>query len=187
MEKVTSLQRLKSYHKRGFSLVPLKARSKIPLVKWKEYRLGNEDFLKYLDQDSNWAFRCDNNFHALDFDDVETYIRFIEDKGDIFKGAPVVHTGRGYHVWFKPKKPVASFSQDGIEVKGLGSLLVVPPSTHPTGKAYQFETPPNGSLPEIDLEKLFGVNVSVNAKKKTALTDNSPSDFALRYGKSPYP
>jgi hypothetical protein len=187
MEKVTSLQRLKSYHKRGFNLVPLKARSKIPLVKWKEYRLGNEDFRKYLDQDSNWAFRCDNNFHALDFDDVETYTRFIEEKGDIIKGAPVVHTGRGYHVWFKPKKPLASFSQDGIEVKGLGSLLAVPPSTHPSGKVYQFEVPPNGKLPEIDVESLFGITSKARYEKQAAPASNGPSDFALRYGKSPYP
>jgi len=179
---------LKSYHQRGFNLIPLKSRAKIPLVKWKEYRLSNEDLLRFTSQDTNWAIRCDNSFHALDFDNTETYERFIREKGEYFSGAPVIRTGRGYHVWFKPKRPVNSFTQNGIEVKGLGSLIAIPPSVHPSGTEYQFVKPPNGKLSEVDLDNLFKAPEATGQKQdNTTLYDNVPSDFALRYGKSPYP
>ena len=84
MDKVGTLQLLNSYHQRGFNLIPMKPRAKIPLVKWKEYRLSNEDLLRFTSQDTNWAIRCDKGFHALDFDKPERYERFIQEKGDYF-------------------------------------------------------------------------------------------------------
>jgi len=156
MDKVSALQMLKSYHQRGFNLIPLKPRAKTPLVKWKKYRLSNEDLLRFLNQGTNWAIRCDESFHALDFDDPETYERFIRGNNGLFSGAPVVRSGRGYHLWFKPKSAVRSFSQDGIEVKGLGNIIVIPPSIHPSGAEYRFEKPLNGGLPEVDIHALFG-------------------------------
>ncbi len=187
MDRVGTLQMLKSYHQRGFSLIPLKPRAKIPLVKWKEYRLSNEDLLRFTSLDTNWAIRCDGGFHALDFDNPETYERFIQENGEYFNGAPVIRTGRGYHIWFKPKRPISSFTQNGIEVKGLGSLIAIPPSIHPSGAEYQFVKPPNGKLPEIDLDSLFDTPTSTDAKEGCQVTESVPSDFALRYGKSPYP
>ena len=144
MNSTDHLWLLKSYQDLGFQLVPLKPQSKIPLVKWKSYRLTDADLLRFLAQHSNWAIRCDEKFHAMDFDNPETYERFIRGEGGILKNAPTIRTARGYHVWFKPKKPVKSFAQNSIEVKGLGSLLVVPPSIHPNGIAYQFQKPLNG-------------------------------------------
>jgi hypothetical protein len=188
MDRDSTLQTLKSYHQRGFNLIPLKPRAKIPLVKWKEYRLSNEDLLRFTSQDTNWAIRCDRGFHALDFDNPETYEKFIQENGGYFSGAPIVRTGRGYHIWFKPKRPVTSFNWDGIEIKGLGSLIAIPPSVHPSGAEYQFIKPPNGKLPEIDLDNLFKIPESTGQKQdNTEHDDNAPSDFALRYGKSPYP
>ena len=58
-------------------------------------------------------------------------------------------------LWFKPKRAVRSFSQDGIEVKGLGNIIVIPPSIHPSGAEYHFEKPLNGGLPEVDIHALF--------------------------------
>jgi len=188
MDKVSTLQMLTSYQRRGFNLIPLKSRDKVPLVKWKEYGLSDDDLLRFTSQDTNWAIRCDEKFHALDFDDPETFERFIQKKGDYFIGAPIVRTGRGYHIWFKPKWPVTSFSQDGIEVKGLGSLIAIPPSIHPNGAEYCFSKPPNGRLPEIDLDSLFEHPSRNDGERNGAESPgNIPSDFALRYGKSPYP
>ena len=189
MDKVSALQLLKSYHQRGFNLIPLKSRDKIPLVKWKDYRLSNEDLLKFIDQSTNWAIRCDESFHALDFDSTERFERFIQKEGNYFSGAPVVRTGRGYHIWFKPTRPVASFIWDGVEIKGLGSLIAVPPSIHPNGARYQFVRPPNGKLPEIDLDNIFETQAGRNNRgvNHIDVSENAPSDFALRYGKSPYP
>ena len=169
---------LQSCRQRGFSLIPLKPRSKVPLVKWKNYQLSEEDFLRFLGQDVNWAIRCDENFHALDFDDTETYARFVEENGQVFENAPTVRTSRGYHVWFKPQKPVSSFKSEGIEVKGLGSLIVVPPSIHPSGAVYHFEKPINGKFPEINIEELLDVSVITPANNEWPNMAGVPSDFA---------
>ena len=191
MDRTERLQILKTYHQRGLSLIPLKPKSKIPMVKWKDYRLTNEDLLRFLAQDTNWAIRCDESFHALDFDDVGTYQRFIQGEGAIIKDAPTIRTSRGYHVWFKPKTPVKSFSKDGIEIKGMGSLIVIPPSIHPSGSEYYFETPLNGNLAAVDIEELLGLDIisqeTFQKTDKKSVRGNAPSDFALRYGKSPYP
>lgn len=98
MDRVSTLQQLKSYYQRGFNLIPLKPRAKIPLAKWKEYRLSNEDLLKFINQSANWAIRYDDNFHALDFDNIEGFEKFIRENGEYFNGAPIVKTGHGYHV-----------------------------------------------------------------------------------------
>ena len=123
MTKVNRLQLLKSYHSDNFSLIPLKPKSK-PLVKWRSYELSSGDFLHFLKQDSNRACRCDEHLHALDFNDAETYTSFIEGEGRVLKDAPAIRTARGFDTWFKPKKPVNSFSQNGIEDKGLCKLQV---------------------------------------------------------------
>jgi len=187
MEKVDCLRLLKWYHNHGLNLVPVKPRAKVPMVKWKDYQLSTQDFLHFLAQGANWAIRCSDNFHALDFDNAETYTIFMEDNGRLLKDAPIVRTGRGYHIWFKPRRPINSFSQNGVEVKGLGSLVVVPPSIHPSGVTYHFEKLPKDRLPEIDLEELFGHDILGQTAEKQSAVEDAPSDFALRYGKSPYP
>lgn len=53
MNEVSLLSTLESYHQRGFNLIPLKPRSKMPLVKWKDYQLTAQDFTRYLSRDSN--------------------------------------------------------------------------------------------------------------------------------------
>lgn len=106
---------LKSYHQQGLILILLRPRSRIPLVKWKDNRLSNDDFLKFLTQHTNWAIRCDDDFPALDFDTTDAYTKSIPDKGELFKRSPILRTGRGHHVWLKPKRRVNSFSRDGFE------------------------------------------------------------------------
>ncbi len=166
MNRTQALQLLRSYREKGFSLIPLKSRSKKPLVKWKSYQLSDEDLRTFIDRGVNWAIRCDEHFHALDFGNPENYRKFVQENDGILKGAPVVHTGRGYHIWFKPKEPVEGFDVDGIEVKGLKRLVVVPPSIHPKGPEYTFEIPLNGSLPVIDVKELLGDRIAKPPKQR---------------------
>ena len=53
MNEVSPLSTLKSYYQRGFNLIPLKPRFKMPLIKWKEYQLTAQDFTSYLSHDSS--------------------------------------------------------------------------------------------------------------------------------------
>jgi hypothetical protein len=101
-----------------------------------------------------------------------------------------VRTGRGYHLWVRPKRTIPSQRVNGLEVKCVGSYVVAPPSLHPNGVRYTFEVAPNGALPEVDLEELLGlgrIDSCATQGRYESIQQAAPSDFALRYGKSPYP
>lgn len=175
----------------GLTPVPLKPRAKEPLVKWADGWNPTAEELKAWDSDHgvNWGVRCGENLAALDFDSDESYYRFISEH-QLPAGCPVVKTGRGFHIWVKPKKPVTSCRLDGLELKCKGAYVVAPPSIHPNGTPYTFEVAPDGAIPEVDLEELLGLGQTdpdVRPGRYESIRNAAPSDFALRYGKSSYP
>ena len=141
---------------------------------------------------------------AFDLESEDDYSRFIATHR-LPPDCTLVKTGRGYHIWAKPKKPIRSQRVDGVEIKCLGSYVLAPPSVHPSGSSYVFIVAPNGSLPEVDIEAVLGlstqetspeVDAAAGAAASTAASaaasaaagaaTSSPSDFAMRYGRSPY-
>jgi hypothetical protein len=68
----------------------------------------------------------DNPDHYQYFQDLETF---------------TVKSGRGYHLYLVSEDPIHTknpYPIDGIEVRGIGGLSVIPPSIHPeTGKPYR--------------------------------------------------
>ena len=69
--------------------------------------------------------------------------------------APTVRTGsypagRGAHLHFAYREDVkAGTFADGIELRGAGSYVLLPPSRHPTGVNYEGELPPITELPAL--------------------------------------
>lgn len=162
-------QEIVTYLKLGLTPVPLRPRSKTPLVKW---RNGWTPTLAHLKRFAaslglNWGVRCGAELAALDFDSEDCFHTFL-DRHPETASWPRVKTGRGYHIWLRPKKPVRSQRLGDVEIKCLGSYIVAPPSIHPSGSPYVFETAPNGALPEVDLEALLGAALSTQPDKKPA-------------------
>jgi len=183
---------LQLYVRLGLTPIPLKPRSKIPLVRWRRnWNPSPSDLAPWASQaDTNWGVRCGPNLVAFDFDDSDSFRRFVASH-QLPPGCPIVRTGRGFHIWVKPRRPVATRRVDGLEVKGRGSYVVAPPSVHPDGMAYTFEVAPNGALPEVDVEELLGLGqmdlLAPARQDAPARPKAPPSDFAIRYGKSAYP
>jgi hypothetical protein len=123
---------LQFYQRLGLTPIPLKPRSKEPLVKrgdgWNP--IPEELACWAAKPGLNWAVRCGPKLAVLDFDCQDTYHKFAR-KHALPPGCPVVRTGRGFHIWGKPLKPMGSQRLDGIEVKCMGSYIVAPPSAHP--------------------------------------------------------
>jgi hypothetical protein len=155
---------VEQYLEWGLAIIPAAHRSKTPLVEWKKYqreppkRRQVEDWFK-THQPKNIAVICgvaSGNLVVLDFDDPEVYSRFF-DPEKIEAETPVVRTGRGgLHVYFKTDKPVLSFRipELKMEVRGTGSIVIVPPSIHPNGKPYEFVNPAVKNIATIkDLEE----------------------------------
>lgn len=162
MPPVDCRQQLQEYLDRGLTPIPLKPRGKTPLkdFHWNSEAWnpkGIQDLEPYIDQGCNWAIRCGNGFYALDFDTTEAYTKFIR-KNYSLGGNPLVRTGRGFHLYFWSGTPISIKDMgDGelhVRIQGEGSYVVAPPSVHPSGKAYRFITPLNGSLQEIEVNQL---------------------------------
>jgi len=145
------------YHSLGFSIFPLKPRSKQPAVKtWKPYQEQpptEEEVRKWFkDGKRNIAIvtgRVSNNLVVIDFDNEEVFKEFIKKlhKHRKLDGALnytwVVKTGKGYHIYVKLQSPdlvprTKPRLKPGLDIKAEGGYVVAPPSIHPSGKRYEF-------------------------------------------------
>lgn len=135
-----------TYRQKGYSVIPLKPGSKLPLIKWQDYadRLPTEDEIR------EWWKRVPranigvvtgkvSNLVAVDVD---------VDRGgsaeQIFELAPtgmISRTGSGgYHLLYKytddvPKNRVG---KTGVDIRSNGGYIVVPPSLHDSGNLYKW-------------------------------------------------
>jgi hypothetical protein len=136
------------YRRLDFSIIPLKARSKEPVIKWSEFetRKATEEELKqwFSKEDVNVGIVCGSvsgNLAVLDFESREAFARFFEKTPDeLADSTLVVKTARGYHLYVKTDKPISSFKipELQLDVKGEGGYVAAPPSIHPTGIKYEF-------------------------------------------------
>ena len=149
MDVEKSLRSLIELYKRlGFSIIPLKYKSKEPAVKWTEFQSRKPtdgELREWFSKDNvNIGAVCGSvsgNLAVLDFDNLEVFQRFFEKSPEeLTNDTLVVKTRRGYHVYLKTDKSISSFKipELQLDVKGEGGYVVAPPSVHPTGSRYEF-------------------------------------------------
>ncbi len=130
----------------GFSVIPLKAREKVPAVpSWEEYqkRIPTEAELHEWfgnGTERNIAVVCgkvSGNLMVIDFDDL-TAVPYVTNTAEIIKKTMAVKTGKGIHIYERCSQPVSGIKLPNlhIDVKGEGGYVVAPPSLHPSGVAY---------------------------------------------------
>lgn len=147
MAPPSSLPEAASYYAaRGWKVFPLKPRSKEPLTSH-----GVHDASSDADTVRAWWRRWPNanigvacgsasGFDALDIDDVDAMERLFPTKEDL----PITVTSRtssGWHLLFVHDPRVrnsASKILKGIDTRGQGGYIVLPPSIHPNGHVYQW-------------------------------------------------
>ncbi len=145
MKNQYTLYQAKEYVRRGFSVIPLKPRSKIPAIAWRELqeRLPTEREL------ASWFGNGSQNNIAivtgpvsglivLDADSIET-VEWCEAN---LPRTPTVRTARGRHYYFRYRPGL----RNSVNVNGLkldmradGGYVVAPPSVHESGVEYQWE------------------------------------------------
>ncbi len=142
---------------RGWRLHPLRARSKKAILReWPRLATSNlRELQKMADRypGCNWGAVAgrESGFFAVDVDDPEA-MRGLEDQfGDLPNGLATI-TARGYALIFKyPEyleiRPATNRPCAGIDVRGAGSYIVIPSSTHPSGHRYIYN---DDSLPIPD-------------------------------------
>jgi hypothetical protein len=179
-------QHLEFYDVKGWSVIPLKFRDKKPsIISWLSYmdrRATNFEI-------DNW-FRHNTGFNnigvvtgrvsglaVLDFDDVQTYMSFLEAAPD-FSNCLTATTGKGFHVYFKPdihaRTSTFRVNDKLHHLKQEGGYVVAPPSVHPNSTQYTFL--PDGKLMEFKLGGIHNVLELIGAKYE--VMSERPSNWA---------
>lgn len=139
----------------GFSVIPLKPKSKEPLITWKEFQSRKatesevrEWFQKWPEMNIGVVTGIISNVCVVDLDGPEGLVstQRLNLTSTLF-----TITGNGRQLWFKqPNTPVTNAvrTYPGVDIRGDGGFVVVPPSVHPNGKRYRFNRPLYASVVE---------------------------------------
>jgi hypothetical protein len=134
--------------RRGWRLHPLRERDKRPLLKnWP--LIATSDLIQLSNwlqmyPGCNWGAVCgpDSEFFAVDVDKPEAMRRLEDEYGPLPEGLCTV-TARGYALIYRwPANadicPNTNRPCKGIDIRGRGSYIVIPPSIHPSGHQYLY-------------------------------------------------
>jgi hypothetical protein len=136
---------------RGWRLIPLRARGKTPLVKgWPDLATSDTQQLeRWANQwpGCNWAVATGpaSGLLVLDVDgnDGDATLRNYAASGRMVPDTLTVTTGRGWHHYFswpagQRIRNSAGALGTGLDIRGDGGYIVIPPSIHPTGVQYRY-------------------------------------------------
>ena len=144
------------YHRRGWSIVPIRAGTKKPPkgFRWRQYqkRRPTEDDLRFwfADRDDLGLAvilgEISGGLVCRDFDDLQSYRRWSRAHGDLARMMPAVATARGRHVYFRAPVSWCVFydlrPQEEGEYRGdCKHYCLLPPSPHPGGSEYKWGVP----------------------------------------------
>jgi putative DNA primase/helicase len=136
----------------GFRLFPVEPRGKKPLIRsWQSFATNNgEQLSAWFEEfpDCNWALAtgAGSGIFVLDFDGEpgrKLFMDWIEQHGQDWAATRTVKTARGFHLWYRwPEgneiRNSAGKIALGVDVRGEGGYILVPPSVHPDGLRYEW-------------------------------------------------
>jgi len=162
---------------RGWRLFPVRQRDKTPLVKdWPSVATTDADTIRAWAQQypgCNWGLACGpaSGVWVLDVDGkegTESFLALQKEHGREWTNTLAVKTARGGHLdflWPKGLPEGASIKNSagklapGLDVRGDGGYVLVPPSVHPSGVTYQWgrggKDVPIASAPSWLLDLVF--------------------------------
>ena len=143
---MSALDAALAYAARGFPVFPCLPRAKEPAItRGFHAATTNPETIRRLwliaDRNIGIATGMASRVWILDVDgeDGEASLRGLEAKHGALPATWESLTARGRHVWFRCDSPVpcsAGKVAPGVDVRGDGGYVVVPPSIHPCGRAY---------------------------------------------------
>lgn len=149
-----------AYWERGISCIPCPTRTKTPAVAWKH--LQNAPLTQvqieqlFAEHDGNLAFltgKPSGNLACIDCEDKELYKEykgiFTKQYGETW----CVTSHRGGHIYFCTTHPIRghTYCDTGRkwEIRGQSQYVMAPPSIHPDGTDYLYESQPY-NIPTVD-------------------------------------
>lgn len=141
------------YQELGWSVIPV-GKNKVALIDWKKYQIEKptiDDIYKWFNNpDVNIAVVCGalSGIVAVDIDTIDDNGNFSDAASNLMKKLPTTwHTltpSGGHHYIYRLGKSLKSYKNDelGIEIKGEGTYIVLPPSISKEGIEYKFQVAP---------------------------------------------
>ena len=139
---------------RGWRLLPALARAKTPMVKeWQKLAtsdLGQLEEWAAQFPDCNWGMATGpgSDVFVLDVDGDRGIAALLahHEQGRELPSTLTVSTGTGSHLYFRwPEdqsiRNSAGKLAEGLDVRGEGGYVVIPPSVHPNGEPYAYGDP----------------------------------------------
>ena len=141
---MTDIETVLKYYLKGLSVIPLNKGEKKPSIKWEEFQkrqATQAEVKEWFRKDSNFGIICgavSENLVVFDFDEAEAVNFVFTDFNKIKEKTMVVRTGKGYHIYFRTKKPVPSSKRTHLhlDIQSEGKYVVGPGSLHPSGAIY---------------------------------------------------
>lgn len=145
----------------GWLLFPCAPRNKTPLLKgWPALASSDPATIRkwaVKHPGCNWAVACgaDSGVWVLDVDGElgsASLRSLVEQHGEEWTRTLAVTTARGQHFYFacpagtNIKNSTGKLGA-GLDVRGEGGYCIIPPSVHPSGVRYEWESPLNGHAP----------------------------------------
>jgi hypothetical protein len=142
------------YLKRGWAVVPARERAKWPIVRWQRFQQEmptEEQMMRWYERwpKANLAVITGeiSGIVVIDIDPKhagEESLAAMEARhGALPKTVESVTGGGGRHLYFAyPGREVRNRAglAPGIDMRGHGGCIIVPPSVHPSGKKYQWRS-----------------------------------------------
>lgn len=160
----------------GWSLIPLQPGSKEPLMPWKEYqtkKMTETELLQCLQKTPNMNLGLVTGpISGVVVIDLDGTIGLAFGQQKKITSSLVVMSGKGeqvYYKWTDGIKNSVSKISDGVDIRGEGGYVVLPPSIHPNGRRYRWLKPlanytsAGMSLPSFPTE--FGCVVAEQKEK----------------------
>jgi len=134
--------------KAGKSVIPVSRTTKMPLVSWKGYQEQTpteeqvkEWWTQFPDANLGMVTGHLSGLVVIDCDSEGAANRFIEEYPEA-KDTLQVQTGRGKHYYFQYEEgirnDVGKLLGTEIDIRGEGGFVILPPSIHSAGKAYEW-------------------------------------------------
>jgi putative DNA primase/helicase len=167
MEQIETLAKL------GFRLMPILTKNKVPILKdWTNTASSDIETVRYWEErypSCNWGVLTGGDFFVVDIDPKHGGQKSWDAIAENVPTTVTVKTGTGgYHYYFEMPKDFSVGSTTnrigkGIDTRGVGGQVIIPPSIHPSGNQYVWVHDPFktkiAKAPAWLLQKLMNVKV----------------------------
>lgn len=162
------------YHSLGWSIVPIKSKSKIPLIEWRQYKnqiASEKEIIKW------WSKFLDANIGIVTGQVSKLIVVDIDPRNGgsdkEFKRTITVKSktgGGGFHFYFQYEDGISCLTgiKLGIDIKADGGIVIAPPSLHESGVPYQWTMSPQAGTQIIALPDFIKDWIKNNKQKSDA-------------------